>query len=348
MAEAVAQAKGVTKRFQKGGAPALDAVDLTILGGCMTGLVGPDGAGKTTMIRILAGLVAPEAGEVTVLGRPALKADRARIGYMPQRFGLYEDLTVLENLTLYADLRDVGRDERAAAFDRLLDFTDLKRFTARLAGRLSGGMKQKLGLACALLSEPRPGATVAVMRAGRPKRKSLKSRMASPLICPTCQPDVSIRIVRRAIAACARRSMRPERACRARSECSTSARVTSTRSISPRVRTPGTVWMGGREPRGPLRGSRPPHPPPPLRIENLGAGCRRGVAALRSRRPRTITRTASRPPPWAAATRRDGDDPERAVRGRRGRLRGGPGAAVRREDERAAGGGGRGVTGNGV
>ncbi len=154
-AEPVASAQGVTKRFAKDGPPALDGVDLTIEAGRMTGLVGPDGAGKTTMIRILAGLIAPEAGKVVVLGRPALQADHAEIGYMPQRFGLYEDLTVRENLDLYADLRGLVGDERQASFDRLLDFTDLKRFETRLAGKLSGGMKQKLGLACALLKQPK-------------------------------------------------------------------------------------------------------------------------------------------------------------------------------------------------
>jgi ABC-2 type transport system ATP-binding protein len=151
----VANARGVTKRFHHGVAAALDAVDLKIEAGHMTGLVGPDGAGKTTMIRILAGLIQPEAGEVTVLGRPALQADRAQIGYMPQRFGLYEDLTVLENLNLYADLRGLLGGDRATSFEKLLQFTDLKRFEGRLAGKLSGGMKQKLGLACALLRQPK-------------------------------------------------------------------------------------------------------------------------------------------------------------------------------------------------
>ena len=155
MAEVVVTARGVTKRFASGGALALDAVDLQIDASCMTGLVGPDGAGKTTMIRILAGLIEPEAGEVTVLGLPALRADRAQIGYMPQRFGLYEDLTVLENLNLYADLCGVADTDRRATFDKLLQFTDLKRFTKRLTGKLSGGMKQKLGLACALLHQPK-------------------------------------------------------------------------------------------------------------------------------------------------------------------------------------------------
>jgi len=155
MADPVATAKGVTKRFAKDGPAALDGVDLVIEAGRMTGLVGPDGAGKTTMIRILAGLIKPEAGEVVVLGRPALEADRAAIGYMPQRFGLYEDLTVRENLNLYADLRGLVGKTRQTSFDKLLDFTDLKRFETRLAGKLSGGMKQKLGLACALIKQPR-------------------------------------------------------------------------------------------------------------------------------------------------------------------------------------------------
>jgi ABC-2 type transport system ATP-binding protein len=155
MAEAVASAKGVTKRFAKDGPPALEGIDLVVEAGRMTGLVGPDGAGKTTMIRILAGLIEPDAGEIIVLGHPALETDRAEIGYMPQRFGLYEDLTVRENLNLYADLRGLIGEARQASFDKLLDFTDLKRFETRLAGQLSGGMKQKLGLACALLKQPR-------------------------------------------------------------------------------------------------------------------------------------------------------------------------------------------------
>ena len=155
MADTVASAKDVTKRFAKDGAAALDHIDLVVELGRMTGLVGPDGAGKTTMMRILAGLIEPDSGEVIVLGQPALKADRTEIGYMPQRFGLYEDLTVRENLDLYADLRGLLGKERQASFDKLLDFTDLKRFETRLAGDLSGGMKQKLGLACALIKQPK-------------------------------------------------------------------------------------------------------------------------------------------------------------------------------------------------
>lgn len=151
----VARAHGVRKRFGKNQPEALAGVDLMVAPGRMTGLVGPDGAGKTTMIRILAGLVQADQGEVFIFEQPAAQADRAQIGYMPQRFGLYEDLSVLENLNLYADLRGLAGPARRASFDKLLTFTDLKRFEARLAGKLSGGMKQKLGLACALLREPR-------------------------------------------------------------------------------------------------------------------------------------------------------------------------------------------------
>ncbi|MDL2409377.1 ATP-binding cassette domain-containing protein [Rhizobium calliandrae] len=149
--------EGVTKRFDAT-KPALDAITGAVRGGEITGLVGPDGAGKTTLIRLLTGLMLPESGTVEVLGfdtRKNAAAIQAGIGYMPQRFGLYEDLSVQENLDLYADLRGLPGHERAAAFDELLTFTDLKRFTSRLAGKLSGGMKQKLGLACALLKKPR-------------------------------------------------------------------------------------------------------------------------------------------------------------------------------------------------
>ncbi|MBB2686572.1 UNVERIFIED_ORG: ABC-2 type transport system ATP-binding protein [Rhizobium etli] len=148
---------GVTKRFGDA-PPALDTVSGVIGGGAITGLVGPDGAGKTTLIRLMTGLMLPDAGTVEVLGfdtRKNAAGIQAAIGYMPQRFGLYEDLSVQENLNLYADLRGLPKSERAGAFDELLTFTDLKRFTGRLAGKLSGGMKQKLGLACALLKKPR-------------------------------------------------------------------------------------------------------------------------------------------------------------------------------------------------
>ncbi|MBI0509100.1 ABC transporter ATP-binding protein, partial [Dickeya dianthicola] len=145
------------KRFDGMTKPALAQLSAEIRAGAVTGLVGPDGAGKTTLMRMLAGLLTPSAGAIRVLGLDPIADDRqlhARLGYMPQKFGLYEDLTVMENLTLYADLRGITGDIRRATFDRLLQFTDLTRFTTRLAGKLSGGMKQKLGLACTLLGQP--------------------------------------------------------------------------------------------------------------------------------------------------------------------------------------------------
>jgi ABC-2 type transport system ATP-binding protein len=148
----VAHTGNLVKRF--GDATALDGISMAIPSGQVTGLVGPDGAGKTTLIRILAGLMAPSEGTVEVLGsKPGEHLDD--LGYMPQRFGLYEDLTVLENLTLYAEVRGLPKAEHAESFKRLLDFTDLARFQDRLAGKLSGGMKQKLGLACALVRTPK-------------------------------------------------------------------------------------------------------------------------------------------------------------------------------------------------
>lgn len=149
---------GVSKTFAPSPAPALDTISLEIGIGRVTGLVGPDGAGKTTLIRLILGLLRPDQGSITVDGHDTIAAPdpiRTFTGYMPQRFGLYEDLTVQENLNLYADLRGVVGQERHDQFARLLAFTDLQRFTGRLAGALSGGMKQKLGLACALLRKPR-------------------------------------------------------------------------------------------------------------------------------------------------------------------------------------------------
>jgi ABC-2 type transport system ATP-binding protein len=136
---------------------ALDGVSLEVRHGTLTALVGPDGAGKTTLIRVAAGLMTADAGELQVLG-VAVAADpqqvQARIGYMPQRFGLYEDLSVQENLDLYADLHGVTAEERRVRYPRLMAMTGLAPFTRRLAGRLSGGMKQKLGLACTLVRAP--------------------------------------------------------------------------------------------------------------------------------------------------------------------------------------------------
>lgn len=158
MSDIVVSFEGVTKSFKGMETPALDAVSGEIRNGVITGLVGPDGAGKTTLLRLIAGLLEPGGGRILTLGHDPVKETsviRRELGYMPQKFGLYEDLSVIENLTLHADLRDVTGEERKETFDRLLDFTDLKRFTDRFAGKLSGGMKQKLGLACALLGKPK-------------------------------------------------------------------------------------------------------------------------------------------------------------------------------------------------
>lgn len=147
----------LTKRFAKGELVALDAVTASVSAGEVTGLVGPDGAGKTTLLRLIAGLLVPDTGKNTIQDLDPVSDARAVhriVSYMPQRFGLYEDLSVQKNLTLYADLRSVTGADRDDAFERLLRFTGLTDFKKRLAGALSGGMKQKLGLACALIKTP--------------------------------------------------------------------------------------------------------------------------------------------------------------------------------------------------
>lgn len=146
------------KKFPALDRPAVASLSMAISSGAVTGLVGPDGAGKTTLLRMLAGLLTPSSGTLRVLDLDPLADEsqlHAVLGYMPQKFGLYEDLTVMENLTLYADLRGIIGEQRRQTFARLLSFTDLTRFTARLAGKLSGGMKQKLGLACTLIGQPK-------------------------------------------------------------------------------------------------------------------------------------------------------------------------------------------------
>ncbi len=158
--ESVVRAEGLTRRFTgPDGRPrvALDRVSLSVTRGQLTALVGPDGAGKTTLMRMTAGLLAPDEGSLHVLGLDVTRNAQAvqdRISYMPQRFGLYEDLSVQENLDLYADLHGVPQAVRRERFARLMAMTDLARFTARPAGKLSGGMKQKLGLACTLVRSP--------------------------------------------------------------------------------------------------------------------------------------------------------------------------------------------------
>lgn len=152
------EVRNLRKQFAKSDEAALKGVDLRMESGSFLGLVGPDGAGKTTLLRIIAGLMAPTEGTVSILGKDPIsdRADtRDTMGYMPQKFGLYEDLSVIENLNLNADLRGVVGQEREERFRSLLGFTDLDRFQKRRAGALSGGMKQKLGLACALLAKPR-------------------------------------------------------------------------------------------------------------------------------------------------------------------------------------------------
>ncbi len=157
-ASPVVEISALVKRFGAGSErPAIDDLTAQIRPGCVTGIVGPDGAGKTTLLRLIAGLLVADDGRLRVLGLdPAsdVHALHRRIGYMPQRFGLYEDLTVDENLSLYADLQGLAAETREQRFADLLRFTGMAPFGARLAGRLSGGMKQKLGLACTLIRPP--------------------------------------------------------------------------------------------------------------------------------------------------------------------------------------------------
>ena len=159
--EVVLAVRGLKMEFtakKQAAVKALDGVSFAAKAGQVTGLVGADGAGKTTLIRIAAGLFVPTAGSVTVLGLDSAAHSieiQSRVGYMPQKFGLYQDLTVQENLTLYADLQGVPRAQRKERFQRLLQMTSLGAFTKRRAGALSGGMKQKLGLACSLIKSPR-------------------------------------------------------------------------------------------------------------------------------------------------------------------------------------------------
>ncbi|HHZ4597928.1 TPA: ATP-binding cassette domain-containing protein [Legionella pneumophila] len=148
----------VSKCFPGNTDPALDNVSATIFEGQITGLVGPDGAGKSTLMRLICSLMLPTQGTITVDSlntRTDSEKIHAITGYMPQKFGLYEDLTIIENLRLYAELRNLYGEKREEQFRTLLKFTALEPFQKRLAGNLSGGMKQKLGLACALMGEPK-------------------------------------------------------------------------------------------------------------------------------------------------------------------------------------------------
>ncbi len=160
MPDAILSLSSVSKRFKGGGREiyALDSVNVEIQSGQVTGLIGPDGAGKTTLMRLIAGLLLADEGKIFAMGIDVAEHPlqvQSQLGYMPQRFGLYEDLTVQQNLDLYADLQHVAHQDRRARFDELMQMTGLAPFTKRLAGKLSGGMKQKLGLACTLLRSPR-------------------------------------------------------------------------------------------------------------------------------------------------------------------------------------------------
>jgi ABC-2 type transport system ATP-binding protein len=156
MSTPVIHVRRLTRRFGK--TQALAGLDFDVARGELFGIVGPDGAGKTTTLRILAGVLRPSSGEVVVDGVDMTRdPERVKhhLAYMSQRFGLYRDLTVMENLRFYADLYQVPAAERDARLERLFRFSNLSPFRDRLAGDLSGGMKQKLGLSCALIHQPR-------------------------------------------------------------------------------------------------------------------------------------------------------------------------------------------------
>lgn len=156
MTDATVVVQDLTRRF--GALTAVDGLTLTVAPGELFGLVAPDGAGKTTTLRMLAGILRPSGGDARVAGFSiARQPDRIRphIAYMAQRFGLYEELTVAENLQFYADLYRVPAAERATRLERLYAFSNLGPFRDRLAGQLSGGMKQKAALSCALVHRPR-------------------------------------------------------------------------------------------------------------------------------------------------------------------------------------------------
>jgi ABC-2 type transport system ATP-binding protein len=151
----IIQTKNLTKRFRS--LTAVDGLNLELEQGEIFGLVGPDGAGKTTTMRMLAGIMDPSEGEATVAGfdlRKQAERIKSRIGYMAQQFALYGDLSVLENISFFADVYGVRGQTRRQRIDRLLTFARLTEFADRRAGRLSGGMKKKLGLACALIHNP--------------------------------------------------------------------------------------------------------------------------------------------------------------------------------------------------
>ena len=148
--------ENLTRKF--GNLTAVDKLSLEVSEGEIFGLVGPDGAGKTTTMRLLTGILDPTEGQAWVFNLHTVKEAeplKEHIAYMSQRFGLYEELTVMENINFYADVYGVANEKRSESIDRLLGFSGLLPFKQRLAGKLSGGMKQKLGLACALIHTPK-------------------------------------------------------------------------------------------------------------------------------------------------------------------------------------------------
>jgi ABC-2 type transport system ATP-binding protein len=150
------EVRDLTRRFKD--VRAVDALSFHVAPGELFGVVGPDGAGKTTLLRMLAGVLRPTAGDALLHGISVVRDPervKSEIAYMSQRFGLYADVPVHENLDFSADLYRVPRAERSARIERLFRFSGLEPFASRLAGHLSGGMKQKLGLSCALIHEPR-------------------------------------------------------------------------------------------------------------------------------------------------------------------------------------------------
>ncbi len=158
--EGLIEVRGLTKTFPspRGVVKALDNISFSLKPGSVTGLIGPDGAGKTTLMRLLAGLLVPDAGSISIMGNDPSKdplSVQRYLGYMPQKFGLYEDLSVQENMELYANLQGVPEQKRKELYAPLLSMTGLAPFQKRLAGNLSGGMKQKLGVACSLVHQPR-------------------------------------------------------------------------------------------------------------------------------------------------------------------------------------------------
>ena len=206
MAESFAITLQSVSRFEKGADDAiLKSVSADFKEGHLIALVGADGAGKTTLMRVMAGLLKPQKGSVKLFGRELYSEDLSELqgfcGYMPQQFGLYTDLSVEENLKLYADLFGLNEAERKSRFAELLSMTGLTDFTSRAAGKLSGGMKQKLGLACALLNRPKilflDEPSVGVDPLSRRElwsilRKNVQSRAMTVVVATTYMDEASL------------------------------------------------------------------------------------------------------------------------------------------------------------